>query len=62
MCIRDRYTRLSLSDDPEARHLKQQILEGAKEMGLPPNMDMNIVFNNMTKAVSMMKKQIDSEV
>ena len=56
------YTRLSLSDDPEARHLKQQILEGAKEMGLPPNMDMNIVFNNMTKAVNMMKKQIDSEV
>ena len=56
------YTRLSLSDDPEARHLKQQILEGAKEMGLPPNMDMNIVFNNMTKAISMMKKKIDSEV
>ena len=55
------YTRLSLSDDPEAKEMKERILESATMMGLPPNVDMNIIFGNMTQMCSMMKKQIDSE-
>ena len=55
------YTRLSLSDDPEAKEMKKNILEGARQMGLPTNVDMNILFANMNNMVSMMKKQIDKE-
>ena len=55
------YTRLSLSDDPEAKQMKKQVEESAKQMGLPTNVDMNILFANMNNMVSMMKKQIDKE-
>ena len=53
------YTRVSLSDDPEAKEMKKSILEGARQMGLPTNVDMNILFANMNNMVEMMKKQID---
>jgi hypothetical protein len=53
------YTRLSLSDDPEAQEMKQRISDSAQLMGLPANVDMNIIFNNMTKMLEAMKKQID---
>ena len=55
------YTRLSLSDDPEAKQMKKQVEESAKQMGLPTNVDMNILFANMNNMVSMMKQQIDKE-
>ena len=55
------YTRVSLSDDPEAKEMKKNILEGARQMGLPTNVDMNILFANMNNMVSMMKKNIDKE-
>ena len=53
------YTRLSLSDDPEAKQMKDNIIESAKMMGLPDGTDMNVVFNNMTKMLEVMKDQID---
>ena len=53
------YTRMSLSDDPEAREMKQRIVESAKLMGLPDGVDMNIIFSNMTKMLDVMKQQID---
>ena len=53
------YTRLSLSDDPEAQEMKQRIADSAQLMGLPANVDMNIIFGNMTKMLEMMKEQID---
>ena len=53
------YTRLSLSDDPEAKEMKKRIIESAAMFGLPENIDMNIFFNNMSQAVGMMKQQID---
>lgn len=55
------YTRLSLSDDPEAKEMKERILDSAKAMGLPPDVDMNIVFSNMSKMIVVMKQQIDNE-
>ena len=55
------YTRLSLSDDPEAQKLKENISESAADMGVPKDMDMNVVFNNMSKAVSFMRQHIDKE-
>ena len=53
------YTRLSLSDDPEAKEMKERILDSAKAMGLPPDVDMNVVFGNMSKMIIVMKDQID---
>ena len=55
------YTRVSLSDDPEAKKMKKQVEESARQMGLPTNVDMNILFANMNNMVSMMKQQIDKE-
>ena len=55
------YTRLSLSDDPEAKKMKDQILEGATQMGLPANIDMNVFFKNMNEMVEIMKQQIDND-
>jgi hypothetical protein len=52
---------LSLSDDPEAKKMKQNILDSAAMMGLSPNTDMNSVFNNMSRMLDVMKKQIDKD-
>ena len=54
------YTRLSLSDDPEAKKMKQNILDSAQMMGLPSGADMNMIFNNMSKMLNIMKQQIDN--
>ena len=54
------YARLSLSDDPEAKEMKNRILESANAMGLPPDVDMNVIFGNMSKMIDIMKKQIDN--
>ena len=53
------YTRLSLSDDPEAKEMKERIVESAMMMGLPKGTDMNMVFNNMSQMLEVMKNQID---
>jgi hypothetical protein len=53
------YTRLSLSDDPEAVEMKERITQSATMMGLPQNVDMNIILNNMSKMLEVMKQQID---
>ena len=63
LCEKQRvmYTRLSLSDDPEAKEMKKNIIAGASQMGLPTNVDMNILFNQMSQMVGMMKDQLDPD-
>ena len=53
------YTRLSLSEDPEAQQMKNSIMEGATDMGLPPNVDMNVFFKEMIKMLGRMRMYID---
>ncbi len=53
------YTRLSLSDDPQAKKIKQSILESAKVMGFPPNVDINLIFNDAAKMLEAMKNRLD---
>ena len=55
------YTRMSLSDDPQAKVMKENILKGAADMGLPTNVDMNLVFDDIYKMVDVMKKAIDED-
>ena len=53
------YTRLSLSDDPEAQEMKQGIVDSAEMFGLQKNVDMNVVFDNMNQMVDVMKREFD---
>ena len=53
------YARLSLSDDPQAKKMKEEIMKSASMMGLPSNVDMNIVFRQMSDMIGLMKQQLD---
>jgi len=53
------YARLSLSDDPEAKQMKEDIRKSATIMGLPEDMDMSLIFGQMSQMVDLMKKQLD---
>ena len=53
------YARLSLSEDPEAKKMKEDIRQSATIMGLPANVDMNIIFSQMSEMVGVMKEQLD---
>ena len=50
------YARLSLSDDPDAKEMKENILRSAKAMGLPANVDVARMFDQMSEVISMMKE------
>jgi hypothetical protein len=53
------YTRLSLSDDPLAVEMKDNLRKSVALMGFPPETDMNILFNSMTKTIESLKQYID---
>lgn len=54
------YTRLSLSDDPEAIQMKEKINESISMVGLPTDIDINIIFNNMSNLIKTMRERIES--
>ena len=54
------YTRMSLSDDPQAKQMKQNIQESAVMMGMPKDVDMATVFANMDKMIDVMQQQVDN--
>ena len=51
------YARLSLSDDPDAKEMKDKILTSAKSMGLPADVDVAKMFDQMSDVISMMKRE-----
>ena len=53
------YARLSLSDDPDAKKMKENIIQSASMMGVPSNVDMSKIFNQMSEMVDVLKDQID---
>ena len=53
------YARLSLSDDPDAKEMKEHIMESSSMMGIPNSVDMTQVFNQMSEMVQTLKTQID---
>lgn len=53
------YTRLSLSDDPEAVEMKENLRKSVALMGFSPETDMNILFNSMTKTIESLRQFID---
>lgn len=56
------YTRLSLSDDPDALEAKERMIKAASVMGFPPNVDMNVIFTTMEKSIGIMKNQLDTSL
>tara|TARA_B100001778_G_scaffold331642_1_gene336377 strand:- start:339 stop:674 length:336 start_codon:yes stop_codon:yes gene_type:complete len=55
------YTRLSLSDDPGAQKMKENIMREATMLGFPEDVDLTTVFSNMNMMIENMKKTIQSE-
>jgi len=53
------YTRLSLSDDPEAVEMKENLRKSVALMGFPPETDMNILFSSMNKTIESLKQYVD---
>ena len=51
------YARLSLSDDPDAKEMKDKILNSAKSMGLPADVDVAKMFDQMSDVIDMMKRE-----
>ena len=50
------YARLSLSDDPDAKEMKENIMRSAESMGLPANVDVVRMFDQMSEVINMMKE------
>ena len=55
------YTRMSLSDDPDAKMMKESIIAQAQMLGFPPDTDVAYVFGNMTKIIENMKDSIRNQ-
>jgi hypothetical protein len=53
------YTRLSLSDDPQAVEMKENLRKSVALMGFPPETDMSILFNSMNKTIESLKQYVD---
>lgn len=55
------YTRLSLSDDPEAINMKDKLNESAKMLGVSSGSDINSIFKNMIELIDQAKKQLHDD-
>ena len=54
------YTRLSLSDDPQAVEMKENLRKSIQLMGFSPDTDVNILFDSMKKTIQALKQNIDA--
>ena len=53
------YTRLSLSDDPDAKKMKGDLEKSVSALGFPPGTDISVLFNGMTNTIESLKHRID---
>ena len=53
------YTRLSLSDDPQAHALKEQLEKSVQLMGFPEGTDISVLFNGMNNTIDKLKQVVD---
>ena len=53
------YTRLSLSDDPEAVEMKENLRKSVALMGFPSETDMQTLFNSMNQTIESLKQYLD---
>tara|TARA_A100001035_G_scaffold125095_1_gene98399 strand:+ start:2405 stop:2734 length:330 start_codon:yes stop_codon:yes gene_type:complete len=55
---RNLYTRMSLSDDPRAREMRENVRKSAIMMGFPKDVDCGVLFANMQKTLLKVREQI----
>ena len=53
------YTRLSLSDDPTAKELLENLKKSVVLMGFPPNTSVQTLFDTMKETIDNLKKHVD---
>ena len=53
------FTRLSLSDDPEAITMRNQMQKTVSLMGFPEGTDMGLLFSFMQETIDNLKKEVD---
>ena len=54
------YTRLSLSDDPNAIEMKENLRKSVAMMGFPPETDMQTLFNSMKATIQSLRDYVDA--
>ena len=54
------YTRLSLSDDPKAVEMKENLVKSVALMGFPKETDINNLFNSMNATIDSLKEYLDT--
>ena len=53
------YKRLSLSDDPKAKEIRDTVMESAEMFGFKSDGDLSLMFTQMSEAIREMRKQLD---
>ena len=54
------YARLSLSDDPQASQMKENLHKSVAIMGFSPDTDMNYLFQSFDGIIKSLRKNIDA--
>ena len=53
------YTRLSLSEDPQAIEMKENLRKSVALMGFPPETDMQTLFDSMNSTIKSLREYVD---
>ena len=53
------YTRLSLSDDPNAKKMKAELEKSVILLGFPAGTDISVLFSGMSQTIESLKQGID---
>ena len=53
------YTRLSLSEDSQAKKMKEDLVNSVTSLGFPIGTDVNLLFSSMENSIEMLKSHID---
>ena len=54
------YTRLSLSDDPQAVEMKENLRKSVTMMGFPPDTNMQSLFDSMNATIKSLRDYVDA--
>jgi len=54
------FARVSLSDDPAAKEMKERIRKSAEMLGFPADVDISVIFDDLEKILDTLVKSVDS--
>ena len=53
------YTRLALSDDPQAIEMKDKLRQSVTMLGFPEGTDITVLFDSMRQTIESLKQNVD---